>query len=161
MKNFMKKKSISTIFATLVCTAWMHAAASPIPFYDYGNKLLKESKGNFVTLYFHDLNSEFAIQQNVNEKGLVNIQGNFYKPITSSHVKLTIKYKDSQNNWIPVWCKSFAGESEYNEDLTASFELPASTTPIQNVKMELSSDADISNWSAITLESYNKSLQAE
>ncbi len=94
MKNFMKKKSISTIFATLVCTAWMHAAASPIPFYDYGNKLLKESKGNFVTLYFHDLNSEFAIQQNVNEKGLVNIQGNFYKPITSSHVKLTVKYKD-------------------------------------------------------------------
>lgn len=146
----MKKKSISTIFAALVCTAWMHAAAPPITFYDYGNKLLKESKGNFVTLYFHDLNSEFAIQQNVNEKGLVNIQGNFYKPTTSSHVKLTIKYKDSQNNWIPVWCKSFAGESEYNEDLTASFELPASTTPIQNVKMELSSDADISNWSAIT-----------
>lgn len=102
-----------------------------------------------------DLDPLIEISQSVNEKGAVLIKGNFTKPTTSSDVKLTIKYKDIQNNWISAWYKVFAADSEYDEDLKAAFELPASAMSLYNVKVELSSSSNLSNWQSIM---WNKSV---
>ncbi len=96
-----------------------------------------------------DLDPLIEISQSVNEKGAVLIKGNFTKPTTSSDVKLTIKYKDIQNNWTSAWYKVFAADSEYDEDLKAAFELPASAISLYNVKVELSSSSNLSNWQSI------------
>ncbi|UHO38625.1 hypothetical protein H5J24_24590 [Chryseobacterium capnotolerans] len=103
----------------------------------------------------YDLDPLIIISQNVNEKGLVVMKGNFQKPTTAGDVKVTIKYKDAQNNWIPVWCKTFVGNYDYDEELTANFELPQSTLASHSVKIELSSNETLTNWSSV---SWNKSV---
>lgn len=96
-----------------------------------------------------DLDPNIEITQTANQKGAVVIKGNFSKPVTSDHVVLTIKYKNDLGNWIPVWNKTFIAANEFNQNLTATFELPASNVGIQNVKIELSSSSNLSNWQSI------------
>ncbi|MCW3160418.1 T9SS type A sorting domain-containing protein [Chryseobacterium oryctis] len=146
----MKKKSILKIFTAMLCVASVHATSRTLIVHDYGGKALKTSTDFFLPPYTYDLDPSFVVQQNVNEKGLVILKGNFFKPNTSGDVKVTVKYKNAQNNWVSVWCKTFAGNYEYNEDLTANFELPESALNSYSIKVELSSDSDITNWSSIT-----------
>ncbi|CEJ68282.1 hypothetical protein BN1195_00564 [Chryseobacterium oranimense G311] len=145
----MKKKSTLKIFAAVFCIASSHALAkaASVPWpgeTSIGSKLMAPLPPSV-----YDLDPLIVISQNVNEKGLVVMKGNFQKPVTSGDVKVTIKYKDAQNNWVSLWCKTFAGNYEYNEDLTANFELPQSALNTHSVKVELSSDATITNWQSI------------
>ncbi len=96
-----------------------------------------------------DLDSNIEITQTINQKGAVVITGNFTKPVTSDQVVITIKYKNSSGNWVSAWDKTFAATNEFNQNLTASFELPASNINKQNVKIELSSNTNLSNWQSI------------
>jgi len=145
----MKKKSTLKIFAAVFCIASSHALAkaASVPWpgeTSIGSKLMAPLPPSV-----YDLDPLIVISQNVNEKGLVVMKGNFQKPVTSGDVKVTIKYKDAQNNWVSLWCKTFAGNYDYNEDLTANFELPQSALNTHSVKVELSSDATITNWQSI------------
>jgi len=152
----MKKKSISKIFVAMLCVASVQATSKTFTIDDYGgSKTMNSNTLKLLPPYSYDLDPDFVVQQNLNEKGLVVLKGNFYKPNTSGDVKVTIKYKDPQNNWVTAWCKSFAGNYEYSEDLTANFELPASTLTNYTVKVELSSDSNITNWQSIT---WNKTI---
>lgn len=96
-----------------------------------------------------DLDPNIEITQTVSQKGAVVIKGNFNKPVTSDNVVVTIKYKDAIGNWIPVWHKTFIAANAFSQNLTATFELPASTVALQNVKIELSSNSNLSNWQSI------------
>lgn len=146
----MKKKSILNFFMVMLCMASVHAASNTSILCDYGGARMNDNMVIPLPPYTYDLDPGFVINQNTNEKGLVVIKGGFYKPNTSGDVKVTIKYKDSQNNWVSVWCKSYAGNYEYNEELNATFELPASALSTYTVKIELSSESNISNWQSIT-----------
>ncbi|MFC7348664.1 T9SS type A sorting domain-containing protein [Chryseobacterium zhengzhouense] len=97
-----------------------------------------------------DLDPNIEVTQTVNQKGAVVINGSFNKPVTSDNVVVTIKYKDALGNWLPVWNKTFIAANAFNQNLTASFELPASTVALQNIKIELSSGSNLSNWQSIT-----------
>ncbi|WP_312766687.1 T9SS type A sorting domain-containing protein [Epilithonimonas sp.] len=97
-----------------------------------------------------DLDSNIQVNQTINQNGAVVIKGKFIKPITAGDVKLTIKYKDAQGNWTGIWCKSFTANIQYNQDLTATFELPSSTLVLRNIKIELSSNTSLTNWQSIT-----------
>lgn len=81
---------------------------------------------------------EQVVQKN-NEKGVVEIKGEFYKPITSTNVQLTIRYKNENNIWVDGWCKEFKSDEIYNKNLNAKLELPAksSSTPYE-LKIEVS-----------------------
>lgn len=68
------------------------------------------------------------IKQNNLEKGVVVIEGLFYKPITTSSIKLIIKYKNSENIWVDGWCKEFSASNVYNENLNVKLELPAKSS---------------------------------
>ncbi|WP_147293618.1 hypothetical protein [Chryseobacterium indoltheticum] len=96
-----------------------------------------------------DLDSNIEITQTISQKGAVVIMGNFSKPVTPDNVVLTIKYRNESGNWIPVWYKTFIAANEFNNNLIATFELPASTVGIQNVKIELSSNSNLTNWQSI------------
>lgn len=79
------------------------------------------------------------ITQKVNERGVVEVEGGFYKPITSTNVKLTIKYKNENDIWIDAWCKEFSSEEVYNKDLNARLELPAKSSSIPyDLRIEVS-----------------------
>ncbi|WP_333660655.1 T9SS type A sorting domain-containing protein [Chishuiella changwenlii] len=79
------------------------------------------------------------VVQKINEKGVVEVKGEFYKPITSSNVKLTIKYKNDNNIWIDGWCKEFKSDEIYNKNLNAKLELPAkSSSTAYELKVEVS-----------------------
>jgi hypothetical protein len=81
---------------------------------------------------------EQVVQKN-NEKGAIEVKGEFYKPITSSNVKLTIKYKNDNNIWIDGWCKEFKSDEIYNKNLNAKLELPAkSSSTAYELKVEVS-----------------------
>ncbi len=108
-----------------------------------------------LALSSYDLDPLIIISQNMYEKGLVVIKGNFQKPNTTGDVKVTIKYRDNRNNWVSVWCRTFAGNYRYDEDLTANFELPSSALNVQSVKIELSSNKNITNWESIV---WNKTI---
>ncbi|KFF08242.1 T9SS type A sorting domain-containing protein [Chryseobacterium luteum] len=151
----MKKKSTLKIFAAVFCIASSHAYSGTFIVPKPNETSIGPNHKTPVPPSVYDLDPLIVISQNVNEKGLVVMKGNFQKPNTSGDVKITIKYKDSQNNWVSVWCKTFAGNYEYNEDLTANFELPESTLNTHSVKVELSSDSSITNWQSIT---WNKTL---
>lgn len=96
-----------------------------------------------------DLDSNIEITQTISQKGAVVIMGNFSKPVTPDNVVLTIKYRNESGNWIPVWYKTFIAANEFHNNLIATFELPASTVGIQNVKIELSSNSNLTNWQSI------------
>ncbi|MBW8522127.1 T9SS type A sorting domain-containing protein [Chryseobacterium chendengshani] len=95
------------------------------------------------------MDPNIEITQTVNQKGAVVIKGNFSKPVTSDHVVLIIKYKNDLGNWISVWHRTFIAANEFSQILTATFELPASSVGIQNIKIELSSNSSLSNWQSI------------
>ncbi|HBV16941.1 T9SS type A sorting domain-containing protein [Chryseobacterium carnipullorum] len=148
----MKKKSTLKIFAAVFCIASSHAFSGTILVPKLHERITEPDHRIPLPPSIYDLDPLIVISQNVNEKGLVTMKGNFQKPNTAGDVKVTIKYKDAQNNWVSVWCKTFAGNYDYNEDLTANFELPESTSGTHSVKVELSSDASITNWQSITWE---------
>ncbi|UJR12429.1 hypothetical protein I4U23_016605 [Adineta vaga] len=64
----------------------------------------------------YDLDPQIVIQQNVNQKGLVITEGKLTKPFTADHIKLSIKYKDAQGNWVTGWCKTLYSYNQYNEN---------------------------------------------
>jgi len=146
----MKKKSTLKIFAAVFCIASSHAwaKAASVPWPDETSIGFKYMTPLPPSVY--DLDPLIVISQNVNEKGLVVMKGNFQKSTTAGDVKVTIKYKDAQNTWVSLWCKTFSGNYEYNEELTANFELPQSALNTHSVKVELSSDATITNWQSVT-----------
>ncbi|MBL1221972.1 T9SS type A sorting domain-containing protein [Chryseobacterium sp. L7] len=151
----MKKKSTFKIFAAVFCIASSHAYArtATVPWHHETSIGFKHRTPLPPSVY--DLDPLIVIPQNVNEKGLVVLKGNFQKPNTAGDVKVTVKYKDAQNNWVSLWCKTFAGNYDYNEELTAQFELPQSALNSHSVKIELSSDASITNWNSVT---WNKTV---
>ncbi|MCT2407844.1 T9SS type A sorting domain-containing protein [Chryseobacterium antibioticum] len=151
----MKKKSTLKIFAAVFCIASSHAYSGTFIVPKPNETNIGSNHKTPLPPSVYDLDPLIVISQNVNEKGLVVMKGNFQKPNTSGDVKVTIKYKDAQNNWVSVWCKTYAGNYEYNEDLTANFELPESTLNTHSVKIELSSDSSITNWQSIT---WNKTV---
>ena len=78
------------------------------------------------------------VVQKINEKGVVELKGEFYKPITSTNVQLTIKYKNENNVWIDSWCKEFKSDEIYNKNLNAKLELPAkSSSTAYELKVEV------------------------
>lgn len=143
----MKKKIILIVSTALSCV--VPISASPI-IHDYGGEkeVYINSRGS-LSPYTYDLDPGFVINQNVNEKGLVVVEGKLTKPFMTSNVKLSIKYKDSSGNWVTAWCKILYSYNQYNENVNASFELPASGVSSYNLKIELSSDANLSNFSSI------------
>ncbi|WP_415325230.1 T9SS type A sorting domain-containing protein [Chryseobacterium sp. MMS23-Vi53] len=148
----MKKKSILMIFATAFSVATVHATPS-----DYGGKTaMNNHAGKFSPPYVYDLDPGFVLQQTANQKGLVLIEGKLTKPFMTGNVKLSVKYKDSAGNWVTGWCKTLYSYNQYNETLRASFELPASTASSYNLKIELSSDTNLSNFSGVT---WDKSIK--
>ena len=96
-----------------------------------------------------DLGSIIQIAQNVNEKGAVEIKGNFYKPLTSSDIKLSIFYKNENGAWSEIWCKNFLANKIFNENLVSRFELPASKSAYYDVKLVVSSSDNTSNLNEI------------
>jgi len=91
------------------------------------------------------------VPQTMNQMGLAVIAGKLTKPFTTDHVMLSIKYKNTQGSWLTLWCKTLYSYNKYNEHLKATFELPASTSANSyDLKIELSSDTNIINFSAIT-----------
>ncbi len=123
------------------------------------NPFLK--KGNFSEVgvnppFEFNLDPGFTVNQNINQSGLVLISGSLTKPFTTDHVKLSIKYQDSSGNWITGWCKILYSYNQYNENLVAKFELPASTNNSYNLKIDLSSNSNITNWSMIN---WNKDVK--
>jgi hypothetical protein len=77
------------------------------------------------------------------------MEGKLTKPFTNEHVNLSVKYQDDQGNWITGWCKTLYSYNQYNENVRAAFELPASASSSYNVKIELSSDTDLTNFNSV------------
>ncbi|CAF1510501.1 unnamed protein product [Adineta ricciae] len=102
-----------------------------------------------LTSYTYDFDPKIVIQQNVNQKGLVIMEGKLMKPFTNDHIKLTIKYQDAQGIWMAGWCKTLYSYNQYNENVRAAFELTASALNSYNVKIELSSDTYLSNFKSV------------
>lgn len=100
--------------------------------------------------YEYTLDPGFTVYQKINEKGLVVVSGALIKPFTTENVKLSIKYQDSQGNWIVGWCKTLYSYNQYNENLIAKFELPANANNSYNLKIDLSSNSNLTNWNQIT-----------
>lgn len=147
----MKKKSISKIFMAVLCTVSVHAISKPLKIL-YGNATVNKSEERILPPFSYDLDPGFTIQQTVNQKGLLIVSGKLKKPFTSDDVKLVIKYKDELGNWISGWSKLLYSYNQYNENLTAMLELPASSLASYNVKIELSSNSNINNFNSITWE---------
>lgn len=140
-------------FAVLFCIVPSHAFSrvSPVPEYSYGKeKSLKPD--NPAPPYVYDLDPGFTIQQNINQKGLVIVEGKLTKPFTSDHVRMEIKYQTPQGGWITIWCKNLYSYNQYNENLKASFELPASTSSSYNLKIELNSNSNLNNFNSVVWE---------
>ncbi|SDQ53326.1 Por secretion system C-terminal sorting domain-containing protein [Chryseobacterium soldanellicola] len=145
----MRKKSISRIFVAILCIASAYAHANILASPEYGNKALSKKVKGFLPPYTYNLDPNIVIQQKMNEKGLVVMQGKLTKPFTTDHVKLSIKYQDAQGNWVTGWCKTLYSYNQYNENLKATFELPASAVSSYNVKIELSSDTNLTNFNSV------------
>ncbi|MDV7698165.1 T9SS type A sorting domain-containing protein [Chryseobacterium soli] len=106
-----------------------------------------------VTTYTFDLDPFIVISQNVNEKGAVVMSGQLVKPVTDSDILISVKYQNAQGEWITAWCKTLYSSNQYNENLNATFELPASLQSPYNLKVQLSSDSN--NFSNVT---WNKTV---
>ncbi len=145
----MTKKLIS-ILAVLLCMLSYQAFARGLP--KHSEKSPRPNIYQFATTFTYDLGPVMVVNQNANEKGLIVITGKLTKPFLNDHVKLSIKYQDLQGSWITGWCKILYSYNQYNEILTARFELPASTQSLYNIKIELSSNTNISNINSVTWE---------
>lgn len=146
----MKGKSTYKIFAAVLCFASVHAFPRGIPTPGLHEKAIISKLHQPVAPFVYDLDPLIVMNQNVQEKGLVIMSGKLTKPVTSDHVKLSVKYKDAQGNWVTGWCKTLYSYNRYNEDLKAIFELPASAQSAYNLKVELSSDTNLTNFNSIT-----------
>lgn len=145
----MKKKSLLSILAAVCSVASIDASSgSSVTSRFYDDHIGSESYVP-ITTYTYDLDPLIVISQKVNEKGLVVMIGQFNKPFTNSNILLSIKYQNAQGEWVTGWCKTLYSYNQYNETLKATFELPASTNPTYNVKVELSSDSSTSNFSSV------------
>lgn len=145
----MKKRSTLQIFAAVLCIASSHAYSRAILAPKPNETSIWTNHKIPVTPSFYDLDPLIVISQNVNEKGLVVMSGQLSKPFTDSNILLSIKYQDTQGEWITIWCKMLYSYNQYNETLKASFELPASVNPAYSVKVELSSDSSRANFSSV------------
>jgi len=148
----MKKKSTSKIFAAIFCIASSHAFSEEIPIPKLHDKITGFRLNNPIPPNVYDLDPLIVVTQNVNEKGLVVMSGKLTKPFTNSNIKLSIKYQDTLGNWVTSWCKTLYSYNQYNEILTARFELPASVNSSYNLKVELSSDSTTANFSDVAWE---------
>ncbi|MGG7552557.1 T9SS type A sorting domain-containing protein [Chryseobacterium arthrosphaerae] len=146
----MKGKSTYKIFATVLCLASVHAFPRGIPGPGHSGKTIISKSQQSAAPFVYELDPLIIMNQNVQEKGLVMMSGKLIKPVTSDHVKLSVKYKDAQGNWVTGWCKTLYSYNRYNEQLKAVFELPASAQSSYNLKVELSSDTNLTNFSSIT-----------
>lgn len=149
----MKKKSTLQAFAVLFCIVPSHAFSRVVPVSEHiyeKEKLLRPE--SLAPPYVYDLDPGFTVQQNVSQKGLVVIEGKLTKPFTTGNIRMEIKYRNSQGDWITIWCKTLYSYNQYNENLKAFFELPASANPAYNLKIELNSDVNISNFSSVAWE---------
>lgn len=77
----------------MLCVVSVHANSKTFVVHDYGEIAMNKTEGKFLPPYSYDLDPGFIVQQNANTLG---------------DVKLTVKYKDSQNNWVSAWCKTFS-----------------------------------------------------
>ena len=77
------------------------------------------------------------------------MEGKLTKSFTDDHLKLSIKYQDTQGNWVTGWCRTLYPYNQYNENVRATFELPASALRSYNVKIELSSDTNLSQFNSV------------
>lgn len=145
----MKGKSTYKIFAAVLCLASAHAFPRGIPSPGHEKAIISKSHQSAAP-FVYDLDPLIVINQNVQEKGLVIMSGKLIKPVTSDHVKLSVKYKDALGNWVTGWCKTLYSYNRYNEQLKAVFELPASAQSSYDLKVELSSDTNLTNFSSIT-----------
>lgn len=145
----MKKKSTFKIFAAVFCIASSHAFSRTTTVPKPDEKLIGFKFKTPVPPSTYDLDPLIVISQNVNEKGLVVMSGQLSKPFTDSNILLSIKYQNTQGEWVTGWCKTLYSYNQYNEILKATFELPASASNTYNVKIELSSDSNTSNFTSV------------
>lgn len=146
----MKKKSLLSMLTAVCAIASIHASSRGNPLRVPDKSSVALSKNNPITTYTYDFDPLIVISQNVNEKGLVVMSGQFNKPFTNSNILLSIKYQNTSGEWVTGWCKMLYSYNQYNEILKATFELPASTNANYNLKIELSSDSNTSNFSSVT-----------
>ncbi|MFP3592413.1 hypothetical protein [Chryseobacterium sp. SIMBA_038] len=85
----MKKKSTLKIFAAVFCIASSHAFSRTIVVPELNEKTIGSKYKTPPSSY--DLDPLIVVSQNVNQKGLVIIEGKLTKPFMSDHVKLSIK----------------------------------------------------------------------
>lgn len=138
----MKKKPLlSTLMVICSITSVYASSRGDTSLRLYKDHLVLESVIP-VTTYTYDLDPLIVISQNANEKGLVVMSGQFSKPFTDSNILLSIKYQNTLGEWVTAWCKTLYSYNQYNEDLKATFELPASVNSTYNLKVELSSDTN-------------------
>ena len=145
----MKKKSLLSVLTAICSVASIHASSRGNPLLIPDEKSLVSTRSVHLTTYTYDLDPLIVVSQNVNEKGLVVMSGQFNKPFTNSNILLSVKYQNAQGEWVTGWCKTLYSYNQYNEILKATFELPASANPTYNLKVELSSDTSTSNFSSV------------
>jgi len=145
----MKKKSLFSILTAICSVASLHASSRGNPLLISDERPLVSNRSILFTSYTYDLDPLIVISQNVNEKGLVVMSGQFNKPFTNSNILLSVKYQNAQGEWVTGWCKTLYSYNQYNEILKATFELPASANPTYNLKIELSSDSSTSNFNSV------------
>jgi hypothetical protein len=145
----MKKKSLFSILTAICSVASLHASSRGNPLLISDERPLVSNRSILFTTYTYDLDPLIVISQNVNEKGLVVMSGQFNKPFTNSNILLSVKYQNAQGEWVTGWCKTLYSYNQYNEILKATFELPASANPTYNLKVELSSDSSTSNFNSV------------
>lgn len=143
----MKKKSTLKIFAAVFCIASSHAFSRTIVVPKLNEKTIGSKYKTPPSSY--DLDPLIVVSQNVNQKGLVVVEGKLTKPFMTDNVKLSIKYQDSQGNWVIGWSKMLYSYNQYNESLKATLELPASAVSSYNLKIELTSDTNLSNFNSV------------
>lgn len=145
----MKKKSTLKIFAAVFCIASSHAYSGTFIVPKPNETSIGPNHKTPVPPSVYDLDPLIVISQNVNEKGLVVMSGQFSKPFTDSNILLSVKYQNSQGEWITAWCKTLYSYNQYNETLKATFELPASVNTTYNLKVELSSDSSTADFNSV------------
>ncbi|CAF4409132.1 unnamed protein product, partial [Rotaria socialis] len=134
----------------MLCVVPVHAGSRTFAVHDYGGKERNKITGKLLNPHVYVLDPQIVIQQNVNQKGLVAMEGKLTKPFTDDHIKLSIKYQDAQGNWATGWCKTLYSYNQYNENVRAAFELPESALSSYNVKIELDSETNLSTFSSVS-----------
>lgn len=150
----MRKKSMLSVWAVFCSVASVYASSRGSTDRHSSNEHMILESRLPVTTYNYDLGPVMVISQNVNEKGAVVMSGQLNKPITASDVLISVKYQNALGEWVSAWCKTLYANNQYNENLNATFELPASASSgTYNLKVELSSETN--NFTDIT---WNKAV---